>query len=195
MKPESIAIGIAGVFFGLLVGWILGSRSGQPAAVPSMPARQGSAQSAAPPPPLDESRARALEAVAAKDPKNRESRVQLGNLYFDAERYDQAIKWYEEAMKLDARDPNVSTDLGVSYFYTNQPDRALAQFDHSLKIDPRHAKTMLNIGIVRAFGKEDLKGAMEVWQKLIDTAPGSPEAERAKRALESLRAAHPEIGK
>ncbi len=54
---------------------------------------------------------------------------------------------------------NVSTDLGVCYYYTNQPDKALEQFDHSLKLDPKHAKTLLNVGIVKAFGKQDLDGA------------------------------------
>jgi hypothetical protein len=35
----------------------------------------------------------------------------------------------------------------------------LKQFDHSLSIDPKHVKTLLNVGIVRAFGKQDLAGA------------------------------------
>ena len=118
-------------------------------------------------------------------------RVELGNLYFDAERYDDAIKWYSEALKLAPKDVNVSTDLGVCFYYTNQPDRALQQFDHSLKLDPRHAKTLLNVGIVRAFGKQDLDGASKAWQQVIALAPNSPEAQAAKRALDSLQSAHP----
>ena len=90
---------------------------------------------------------------------------------------------------------DVSTDLGVSYHYLNQPDRALAQFDESLKIDPKHAKTMLNQGIVRAYGKQDLPGAAAAWEKLIQMAPTSPEADVARRALEGLKSAHPEAGR
>ena len=56
------------------------------------------------------------------------------------------------------KDANVSTDLGVAYYYTNQPDKAIQQFEQSLKIDPAHTKTMLNMGIVKAFGKQDLAG-------------------------------------
>ena len=67
---------------------------------------------------------------------------------------------------------NVSTDLGVSYYYTNQPDKAIAQLDRSLKIDPKHAKTLLNIGIVKAFAKQDLEGASQAWQQVIQLAPG-----------------------
>ncbi len=108
-------------------------------------------------------------------------RTELANLYFDAERYDDAIKWYSEALKLAPNDVDVSTDLGVSYYYTNQADKALEQFSHSLKINPKHSKTLLNVGIVRAFGKQDLEGAQEAWQQAIQNAPESPEGQAAKR--------------
>jgi tetratricopeptide (TPR) repeat protein len=94
-------------------------------------------------------------------------------------------------LKLAPNDVNVSTDLGVSYYYTNQADKALEQFSHSLKLDPKHAKTLLNVGVVKAFGKQDLPGAEEAWQKVVELAPDSPEAQAAKRALDSLRSAHP----
>ena len=89
---------------------------------------------------------------------------------------------------------SVSTDLGVSYYYTNQPDKALEQFNHSLQLDPKHAKTLLNVGIVKAFGKQDLAGASEAWQQVIKIAPDSPEGQAAKRALDSLQSAHPGMG-
>src|SRR5439155_6946705 len=118
-------------------------------------------------------------------------RVDIANLYFDAERYDDAIKWYAEAVKLNPSDANVSTDLGVAYYYTNQPDKALEQFDHSLKLDPKHVKTLLNQGIVRAFGKQDLAGAEQSWQQVIQHDPNGPEGQAARRALDSLKSAHP----
>ena len=89
---------------------------------------------------------------------------------------------------------NVSTDLGVCYYYTNQPDKALEQFEHSLKLDPKHAKTLLNVGVVRAFGKQDLDGALKVWEQVIQIAPASPEGQAAKRAIDSVRSAHPNTG-
>ena len=118
-------------------------------------------------------------------------RVELGNLYFDAERYTDAIKWYGEALKLAPTDVNVSTDLAVSYYYTNQPDRALEQFQASLKLDPKHTKTLLNQGIVQAFGKQDLAAAEQSWQQVIQLEPNSAEGQAAKRALDSLKSAHP----
>jgi cytochrome c-type biogenesis protein CcmH/NrfG len=199
MKPESIAFGIAGVAFGLIAGWIIGTQQAGPrvpaAAAQSAPAAQpGDPSGAGRAAVLDEAQVQALRSVADREPSNASPRVQLGNLYFDAERYDDAIKSYSDALKLAPNDVNVSTDLGVSYYYTNQPDRALAQFDHSLKIDPKHAKTLLNVGIVRAFGKQDLDGATEVWQRVVQLAPDSPEGQAAKRAIDNMRSAHPVTG-
>jgi tetratricopeptide (TPR) repeat protein len=117
--------------------------------------------------------------------------VQLGNLYFDSERYNDAITWYEAALKINPKDPNVSTDLGVAYYYLNQPDRAIKQFEQSLLADPRHTKTLLNMGIVKAFGKQDLSGAAQAWQQVVALAPQSPEGQAAKKALDGLQSAHP----
>jgi tetratricopeptide (TPR) repeat protein len=194
MKSDAIAFGIAGIAFGLIAGWIIGTQQATAGRAPAQPAAAASSSAPAAAPPaaiLDENKANAFKSVAEREPANPKPRVELGNLYFDAERYDDAIKWYGDALKLDPKDVNVSTDLGVSYYYTNQPDKALAQFDQSLKIDPKHAKTILNVGIVKAFGKQDLEGAQQAWQQVIQLAPDSPEGQAAKRALDSLRSAHP----
>ena len=119
--------------------------------------------------------------------------MQLGNLYFDAERFDDAVKWYEEALTIDPQNVNASTDLGIAYYYTNQPDRALAQFDRSLAIDPKHSKTLLNIGIVRAFGKQDLDGAGQGVAAGPRRCAGLAEAGPRKQALDGLRSAHPDV--
>jgi cytochrome c-type biogenesis protein CcmH/NrfG len=196
MRSESIAFAVAGILFGLIVGWILGSQQAASSsrAVAPPPAVQqsaqqggGSAQAAA----LDQNRVQELRTAAEQNPNDARPRVQLGNAYFDAERYNDAITWYEAALKLTPSDPNVSTDLGVAYYYTNQPDRAVRQFEHSLSVDPKHTKTLLNLGIVKAFGKQDLKGAAEAWQQVVALAPESPEGQAAKKALEGLQSAHP----
>lgn len=197
MKSEGIAYGIAGIAFGLIAGWVIGAQKIPALSSPPPPAavQQQAAPSGppAPPPPqpLDEAKAAALKETANQQPKDAKSRVDLGNLYFDAQRYNDAIAWYGEALKLTPKDVNVSTDLGLSYWYTSQTDKALAQFDESLKIDPNHPKTLMNVGVVKAMGKQDLAGAEEAWKKLVEVAPNSPEAESARRVLESLKNAHP----
>ena len=194
MKSESIVFAIAGMCFGIILGWVIGAqqasnRAPVPAVASAPAAGQGSARQA---PPLDEAQVQSLMTIIKSDPKNVGAIVKLANTYFDAEQYPEAIKWYEQSLQLDPKNPDVSTDLGISYYYTGQTDLALKQFEHSLSIDPRHTKTMLNQGIVLAFGKRDLAGAEAAWKQVIALAPDSPEAQAARRGLEGIAAAgHP----
>ena len=204
MKLESVVYALSGVFFGLIVGWIIGGQQAQLAPrARAVPQVESAPPQAAPavadlntpaPAILDQTKVQALEAVAQRDPKNAVARAQLGDLYYDSGKYPEAIKWYQESLSLNPKDVNVSTDLGVSYYYNKDTDRAIQQLQHSLEIDPAHPKTLLNLGVVRAFGNRDLKGATEVWQKLVEVAPQSPEGQQAKQALDSLSSAHGNIG-
>jgi tetratricopeptide (TPR) repeat protein len=180
VKSDSIAFGIAGIAFGLIAGWIIGTQQASTrqspapqASTASAPAAQANTRAAV----VDEAKVTALKSVAEREPSNAKPRIDLGNLYFDAERYDDAITWYEAASKLSPKDVNLSTDLGVCYYYTNQPDKALAQFDKSLAINPKHAK-------------QDLAGATKAWEQVMAIDPNSPEGQAAKRALDTLRSAH-----
>jgi tetratricopeptide (TPR) repeat protein len=194
MKADSIAYVIAGICFGVILGWVIGTQQARrPAAAPAAQTSGAEAQSAGNPPqapPLDEGRVQALTTIIKSDPKNVDAVVQLGNTYFDAEQFEQAIEWYKRAVDLDPKNADASTDLGISLYYTNRTDEALTQFEHSLKVSPQHTKTLLNKGIVLAFGKRDLKAAAVEWEKVVSLAPNSPEGQAAKRALEGVASAH-----
>jgi tetratricopeptide (TPR) repeat protein len=194
MSREALVYAVSGTFFGLLMGWILGSQTGR-ARVPS-PAPQAAAAPAqagpdAPAPkPVDMQRVAMLEKQANAETTNAAVRAELGNLYFDADRFDLAIPWYQAALRITPRDVNVSTDLATALYATNRVDDALAQVDHSLSIDPDHLKTLLNRGLFLAFGKQDLDGASRSFERVMTLAPDSEEGLRAKTGLEGIRAAH-----
>jgi tetratricopeptide (TPR) repeat protein len=199
MRSDSIVFAIAGICFGIILGWVIGTqqaakRTGavvqvQPGATEAQQGQGQQASGTRQPPALDEAKVQGLMTIIKSDPKNVGAQVQLGNAYFDAERYADAIKWYEDSLKLDPKNVDASTDLGVSYYYSNRTDEALKQFDYSLKLNPTHAKTLLNQGIVLAFGKRDLKGATAAWEKVVQLEPNSPEAQAAKQGLQGIAAA------
>jgi tetratricopeptide (TPR) repeat protein len=198
MKSESLVFAAAGTLVGFLGGWIIGAehtitRAPGPIAPQVQAPPPGATNSTAPAPTLDTAKVQDALSRASADPKNAVPKIELGNLYFDAERYQDAARWYEAALALDQTNADVSTDLGVSFYYLNQPDRALAQFDRSLKINPKHSKTLLNLGIVRAFGKQDLNGAAKAWEEVIAVSPKSPEGQAARRALDAMKGAHPNV--
>ena len=197
-RTEPLPLAVSLVLAVSLMGWIVWSQRPEPpepapAAAPAAPAPAAARSDPDVPEPLpiDEDRAAALRATADGVPDDVQSRVDLGNLYHEARRFDDAAPWFEAALALSPDLVEVSTDLGVAYYYLGSVDRALAQFDRSLEIDPAHAGTLLNIGIVRAFGKQDLAGAIEVWEELQRLAPDTLEAFAAADAVERLRAAHP----
>ena len=193
MTRDAVIFGIAGTCFGIVLGWILGSQqTSRPAPAPA--ATTASAQQQAsnepPAPQLDMQRVAALERDAKARPNDFAVRVELANLYYDSRRFELAVPWYEEAHRLNPKDVNVSTDLAVGYYLLEQPDKALAQIQKSLSVDPAHLKTLLNQGIIRAFGKQDLAGAQESWEKVVKLAPTSAEAARAQQGLDGLRSGH-----
>ena len=194
MKSEAIAYIVAGMAFGTILGWVIGTQQARrPTAAADTSAAStqtagGSTTRQAP--SLDQARVQELQQAVTANPKNVDAVVQLGNTYFDAEQWDNAITWYKKAVELDPKNADASTDLGVSLYYSNRPDEALAQFERSLKISPTHTKTLLNKGIVLAFGKQDLRGAQAEWEKVVSLAPNSPEGQAAKRALEGIASAH-----
>ena len=192
MKAESVVFAVGGMVFGILVGWVIGDQQAKHAA-PAPAAAVAAAAPASterPAPQLDETKAQSLITVANSDAKNVEARAQLGKLYLEAERFSDAVKWYEQATALDPKNVELSTELGESYIYTNQTDRALEQFEHSLGIDPRHVKTLINQGAVYAYGKQNFAAAERSWQKVVQVAPGTTEAQMAQRAIEQLKTMH-----
>ena len=202
-RTEALPLAVSLVAAVGLMGWIVWSQRPPapaevtpaaevaPAAPAPAPREAGAGEDAPAPLPIDEDRAAALRTAADAAPGDVRSRVDLGNLYHEARRFDDAVPWFEAALALSPDLLETSTDLGVAYYYTGDVERALAQFDRSLEIDPAHPGTLLNVGIVRAFGRQDLAGAVEAWEELQRLAPDSLEAFAAADAIERLRAAHP----
>lgn len=129
----------------------------------------------------------AMKRQVEANPEDRRAWVMLGNAYFDADRPQESIEAYERALRLDPNDPDVITDQGVMYVALRQFDKALANFQKANRLDPNHRQSLFNIGVAYA-GLEDLDRAEEAWNRVVQTAPGTPDAERARAAIAQLRA-------
>ena len=189
-------LGIAAAFSVAVMGWIVWSeRPPAPPEAPETPADERSttalgAGAAPEPSDVDPARVATLEEAAAADPDDAAARSALGDLYFEARQFAAAIPWYEEVLALDPADADAGASLGASYFFDGQSERAVEAFDRALAANPQHPRTLLNLGIVRAFGLQDLDGAREAWEQVIAVAPGTPESGAARDAIERLGAAH-----
>lgn len=185
----AVVCGIAGMLFGVIVGYVLGTRgllAGPGAAVAV--AANSAPVATAPTALIDENELQAYRNIVAADPKNAKAAIQLANRLYDAGRYAEAVPSYQQAFALEPRNVNVSTDLGTALWYAGRPDDALAQFRRSLAIDPKHPQTLFNTGIVSLEGKQDPVGAVAAWEKLLETNPSYPEAERVRGLIGEAKA-------
>lgn len=122
-----------------------------------------------------------------KDPNDKDSRIELGNIFYNLGQFEQAINYYSQVLELDPKNVNVRTDLGTSYHFLGDHDRALKEFAISLSLDPAHAETLQNLGWVKYNGKKDYKGALEAWNKLLATHPGYRNAEQIRKQIELVK--------
>ncbi len=123
-----------------------------------------------------------LEAVN-KDPKNFDSLVKLGNLYYDCKQFPSAIQYYERALAIHPENPDVRTDMGTAYWYTGDAEKALAAMETSLKYRPGHPQTLFNLGWVRWQGKQDPQGAIQAWQDLLKANPDYPQRQQVEQYI------------
>jgi len=187
VSTAALASGVAGALFGVIAGYVIASH--RPVGTVAVPVAAAAPATTAPAatPVIDDREIQAFKDILARDPGNVRAAVELGNRFYDAGRFSEAIPYYQQAFASDPGNIGVSTDLATALWYAGQADAALAQFDRSLAIDPAHPQTLFNIGIVRRDGKQDLEGAIEAWERLRAARPSSPEAQRAAGLIDQAR--------
>ena len=121
--------------------------------------------------------------VIAKDPKNYDAIVGLGNLYFDTGRSEMAIGMYQKALEINPNDVNVRTDMGTMYRNIGNFDKAIEEFRKAASIDQRHEQSRMNLGVTLYNDKKDLKGAADAWGELLKINPNHPNAEQIKQMI------------
>jgi cytochrome c-type biogenesis protein CcmH/NrfG len=112
-----------------------------------------------------------LEKEVKKNPDNANAWIQLGHIYFDTDRYQQAIDSYEKALELNPNNPDVLTDLGVMYRRSGQPREAIKKFDMAVAVNPKHETARFNKGIVMMHDLGDREGAIQAWEDLLEINP------------------------
>lgn len=197
MKREPMVFAVAGMIFGFVLGYMAAglrdrqepraaaSRPGVPAMRPAEPSPAPSHGHATTPPDPDE--VRTLEALAARNESNAQVRVQLGDLLMDHGQYENATKWYRDALGVQPDLVDARVDLGAALLNLAQPDEAIAEFDRALQKDPVHKKALFNKGL--ALMQTGRAGeAVAVWESLLKRYPGDPQLAGLKEQLEKIKA-------
>jgi cytochrome c-type biogenesis protein CcmH/NrfG len=182
---------------GLAVGGLLGYQAGSAgrvtrepvAAAPAAPPMGGGFGAPAPAPsgqPAVQQRIAAAEQIVARDPKNVGAWVQLGNDYFDTNQPKKSVEAYGRALELQPDNADVLTDQGVMYRELGDFDHAIANFTKANQVNPQHVQSLFNLGVVYLHDKKDAGKAREAWNRIVQTAPNSPQAQQARAALAQI---------
>lgn len=115
----------------------------------------------------------ALKKAVEAAPQNAAMVTNLANKYYDAGRYEDAIRYYQQALTLDPKNVSIITDLGTSHFYSGRPDEAIGYYNRSLQIDPRHVQSLHNLVVVNLQGKKDAAAARAALDRLKSVDPGN----------------------
>jgi cytochrome c-type biogenesis protein CcmH/NrfG len=199
MRRETLVFTLAGVVFGFVLGYMAASWDVMPrpalvtAAAPAggaSAAPAGGTAQASPPAPLDPNEARALESLAARQPGDSAVRVELGNLYMDHQRWDDAIRWYREALALAPENPDVATDMGACYVHSGRPAEGLSEFDRVLAKNPDHRNARFNRGVALLELGRTLEAA-DTWEELLKRHPDDPQLARLRGRIQEIRATAP----
>ena len=193
---QAYTLGVVCLVAGLAIGYLLrGSdvfTSGAPSSQAAAPASSSPASFPMPNAGINlgaqtseavDKAAAPLIAQLQANPNNADVATRIGNLYDDAKMYPKAIEYYEKSVKLSPGNPDVLTDLGTAYFYNGNSDQALKDFDRALKVRPNYPQTLFNLGIVKWQGKDDIKGAVAVWNQLLQTNPNYPDKQKVEEML------------
>jgi Flp pilus assembly protein TadD len=204
MKREPMVFAVAGMIFGFVLGYMAAGLGDRPASetrprpaeagavLPGGAAAAGTSAVAgpgreAPKGPADPDEVRTLESLAARDKSNVQARVELGNLLMDHEQYEDAARWYREALALRPEDNDVRVDLGACLLNSGKGPDAIAEFDRALQKDPAHKKAMFNKGLALMQAGRSAEAAA-VWDGLLKRYPGDPQLQGLQDQVDRLRA-------
>jgi tetratricopeptide (TPR) repeat protein len=128
-----------------------------------------------------------LEDTVKVDPKNIAALSELGNLQADQLNFSEAAKWYKQAVDADPKNIDMRNYLGEALFQANNIDESLAVFRQTLEIAPTHPEALFDYGYILLQGKNDSKGAIESWEKLVKTNPNFDQIDRVKQLIEAVK--------
>jgi tetratricopeptide (TPR) repeat protein len=126
-----------------------------------------------------------LHARLDKNPQDIAALVELGNLYFDAQKFDQAVSYYQRSLKLDPTNPDVRNDEAAALHASGHDLDALREIDKVLAERPDFPQALFNKGVVlRAMGRRS--DAADAYRAYLKVAPHDSHAAEAKAAVTEL---------
>jgi tetratricopeptide (TPR) repeat protein len=115
-----------------------------------------------------------IEGLLAANPEDPKLLAAMGNVYFDASRWNEARGWYEKSLAVAPNDVDVITDLAVSLRNLQQPQQTIELLDRALALAPDHWQALYNKVVVYQFDLHEHDNAAEALSRLQELKQQNP---------------------
>jgi Flp pilus assembly protein TadD len=195
MSRENLLFGIIGILFGFIVGFMFASSMSQKATqtqtasasqnLPSDHPPVGAAQSGMDPAAMREQVTAQIE-KARTEPNNFDAQIKAAELYYQIQRYDQAIEYLLKANTLKPTDYETVAGLGIVNSQAGHFDQAEKWFRAALKMKPDDERVLTGLADT-TLQKGDAKAAQDAIAQLEKAYPSSQELAGFKEKLAGLK--------
>ena len=198
MSRENILFAIIGILLGFIVGFMFASSMSQKmasqqatAASQGMPADHptvagGGGQSSQDPQAVREQVAASLE-KARTEPNNFEAQVKAAELYYQIQRYDQAIEFLLKANQLKPTDYRTVVILGMVNLDAGHYDTAEKWYRAAMKMKSDDVMVLAGLA-ASTLEKGDAKAAEDAIAQLEKVDPNSQDLPQFRDKLATLKA-------
>jgi len=122
------------------------------------------------------------EAIDEKEQSPAEIHNARGAEYFEKDMLDEAIEEFRKAVTLEPDNSYYHCNLAAAYDQAGQADDAIREYRRTLELNPKDITALLYLGYLLNEQDND-EEASNLWRKVIEYAPGTPEAEEAQQNL------------
>lgn len=125
-----------------------------------------------------------FEKVLAEDPGAATTLISVGDVLVSQQKLDEAVEYFEKAVG-ETTDAVVPFNVAEIYFDQGNAAKAIEYYQIAAEYKPEWADPPLKMGYAY-LNTGDLDGAKSSFQKVVEVAPDSPQAQMAQAALSSL---------
>ena len=101
------------------------------------------------------------------------------------ERYEDAVRLFQEALRQRPNVPAYCVNLAVAYGELEQVDAAIQWYEKALKLNPQEEEALINVGYLYV-EREEYDQARDVWERYLELNPEEDDAAEVRSGLQGL---------
>lgn len=104
---------------------------------------------------------------------NKKSQIHeaIADIYYDIEKLDNAVEYYQLALNEDSQNPKIYSRLAMVYWEQDLIEKAIIYYSKAIELDSTYDIAYNNLGVVFLDGLGDANRAMDYFKTAIDLNP------------------------